>query len=444
VEKVYENEWLLKYSNNWQGVIQDLKEWPTHKINSQREFFRYQANPVLNKKQRLFVIISDAFRYECGVELNQRLMAENRFDSSIEHLVASIPSYTQLGMASLLPNKEITFQSGSDSVNIDGISSSGIAGRTKILELKSGVRSTAINAEDFMKMNSSTEGRDFAKQYDLIYIYHNRIDKVGDDKTTENKVFEAVEDEIVFIMDLVKKIANMNGTNMMITSDHGFVYQHNVVDESDFSYNSQEGKLWKENRRFIIGEDLKEDSSTKLFKGKDLNIKTEVDIVFPKAMNRFRIKGAGSKFVHGGTSLQEIIIPLVTVTKKRKDTTSFVDIDIIKSTDKITTNILPVSFIQTDVVSDAILSRSIRSYLIADDGVILSDQFKYNFNIDDGNERLREVKHRFQLSSKAADSYKNQRIRLLLEEPVEGTTKWKLYKEYYFTLNISFTNDFDN
>jgi hypothetical protein len=34
-------------------------------------------------------------------------------------------------------------------------------------------------------------------------------------------------------------------------------------------------------------------------------------------------------------------------------------------------------------------------------------------------------------------------VKLLLEEPVEGSSKWKTYKEYTYTLNISFTNDFD-
>ena len=56
----------------------------------------------------------------------------------------------------------------------------------------------------------------------------------------------------------------------------------------------------------------------------------------------------------------------------------------------------------------------------------------------------REGKHRFQLSSKASGKYKNQRVQLVLEEPVEGTSKWKQYQEYYYTLNISFTNDFDD
>jgi uncharacterized protein (TIGR02687 family) len=219
-------------------------------------FYNTHVKPVVDKKQRLFVIISDAFRYECGAELTKKLQSENRYEASIGHMVSSLPSYTQLGMASLLPHKELSIQEGSDLVLIDGMSTSGIQGRSKILETNSDARATAIKAEDFMKMNSAKEGRDFVKQYDLIYIYHNRIDKTGDDKTTEEKVFEAVEEEFLFLMDMLKKINNMNGYNMIITSDHGFIYQHNELAESDFSESNHRGEIWKENRRFILGKNL--------------------------------------------------------------------------------------------------------------------------------------------------------------------------------------------
>lgn len=444
VEKVYSNDWLLIYNNNWQSIIDNLTSWSTDVNTSQKHFYTTHVKPVTDKKQRLFVIISDAFRYECGAEFTKKLQSENRYEASISHMVASLPSYTQLGMASLLPHKEISFQEGTDMVLIDGMSTSGIQGRSKILETNSDARATAIKAEDFMKMNSAKEGRDFVKQYDLIYIYHNRIDKTGDDKTTEEKVFEAVEEEFTFLMEMLKKINNMNGYNMIITSDHGFIYQHNELEESDFSESQHNGEIWKENRRFILGKNLANDSATKAFKSTELNLKSDVEILIPKSINRLRIKGAGSRFIHGGASLQEIVIPLVKITKTRQDTTSQVDIDIIKSTDRITTNILAVSFIQTDLVSDQVLPRSIRAFIRAEDGEELSDQFKYNFDIELGSERQREVKHRFQLSSKASGKYKNQRVQLVLEEPVEGTSKWKQYKEYYYTLNISFTNDFDD
>ena len=444
IEKVYSNDWLLIYNNNWQKMIDQTGKWPNGEPNSQQMFFRNYVKPFTEKKQRLFVIISDALRYECGAELSRRIQAENRYESTSDYLIGCLPSYTQLGMASLLPHNKLTLQEKSEMVEVDGMPAAGVQGRARILAANAGVRATAVNAEDFMKMNSSKEGRDFVKQYDLIYIYHNQIDKTGDDKISQERVFEAVEAELVFLMDLVKKIANMNGNNMIITSDHGFIYQHNILDESDFAFSSHTGEVWKENRRFVIGKGLKGDSSTKAFTGADLNIQTDVDILIPKSINRLRVKGAGSRFVHGGAAMQEIVVPLVKINKKRQDTTSKVDIDIIKSTDRITTNILAVSFIQSDFVSENKLPRTIRAEIRAEDGEVLSDQFKYVFDISEGSERQREVKHRFQLSSKASGQYKNQRVRLVLEEPISGTTKWRFYKDYAYTLNISFTNDFED
>lgn len=442
-EKVYSNDWLLVFNDNWQQVINSTKPWPMNETNSQRRFFEQHIRPYTTKNNRLFVIISDAFRYECGVELHKRIQSENRFDATLQHLTTTLPSYTQLGMAALLPNKSMEFQEGTDTVLVDGISSAGTANRTKILNQHSGVRAIAIGAEEFMKMNSAGEGREFVKQHDLIYIYHNRIDKVGDDKASEEKVFEAVEEELDFLVNLMKKIANMNGNSMMITSDHGFIYQHQTLDESDFSVSNHTGEVWKENRRFVVGRNITNDSATVKYSAQELGLAGDTKILIPRSINRLRVKGAGSRFIHGGASLQEIVIPLLTISKLRADSTSQVEIDIIKSNDRITTNILSVSFIQQELVSAGILPRTIRAAIYAEDGELLSDQFRYNFDIEEGSERQREVKHKFQLLSKASGKYKNQRVKLLLEEPVEGSSKWKEYKRFMYTLNISFSNDFD-
>lgn len=443
VEKVYGNDWLVNRGNEWQRIVDGMENWYYSVKESQQRFFADHVQSYTTKGQRLFVIISDAFRYEIGWELLQKIQTEKRYEGTLEYMVTSLPSYTQLGMAALLPNKNIAIQTESEVVLVDNASTQGLAARSKILEQSSGVKATAINAEDFMKLNSATDGREFVKQYELIYIYHNRIDKVGDDKTSEEKVFDAVEQEIEFLMDVLRKIANMNGNHMFITSDHGFIYQNNELDDSDFTVGSYNGDIWKESRRFVIGKNLDGGTGTKHFSSKQLNLSGDAEVLIPKSINRIRIKGSGSRYVHGGATLQEIIVPLLKVSKTRQNTTKQVDVDIIKSTDKITTNILAVSFLQTELVSDKVLPRQIRSAICAEDGEILSDQFSYRFDITEGIERQREVKHRFQLSSKASGKYKNQRVKLILEEPVEGTSKWMQYKEYYYTLNISFTTDFD-
>jgi len=304
VEKVYSNDWLLNYGNKWQQIIDRTEKWYNQPKIAQYRFFSDHVKPFVTKGQRLFIIISDAFRYECGWEYLQEIQTEKRFEGELEHLVASLPSYTQLGMAALLPNTNMTFQPDSENILISGNSTQGVQGRTKILEQLAGVRATAINAEEFMKMNSATDGRGFVKKYDLIYIYHNRIDKVGDDKTSEEKVFEAVEQELEFLMDVIKKIANMNGNNMFITADHGFLYQNNELEESDFSIAQVKGEIWKESRRYIIGKNLKGDSSTKHFTAEQLYLSGDAEVLIPKSINRIRIKGAGSRYVHGGASLQ--------------------------------------------------------------------------------------------------------------------------------------------
>lgn len=442
VEKVYANDWLLMFSNNWQQIIDGLDSWPRPLTKSQSRFFNNHIQPFISKGQRVFVIISDAFRYECGAELNELLKGENRFESSLDYAVGILPGYTRLGMAALLPHRVLSLQEGADNVMVDGLSSSGTAARAKILEQSAGVKATAINAEEFMKLNAATEGREFVKQYELIYIYHNRIDKIGDDKISEDKVFEAVEDELDFMRELLRKIANMNGINMLITADHGFLYQHNPLQDSDYSEAGYSGDIWKESRRFVLGKQLAGDSKSRHFSGEAINLNAE--LLTPKSIHRIRIKGAGSRFIHGGTTLQEVLIPVIKVSKKRQDTTSQVEVDIIKTTDKITTNILAVSFIQAQPVSNKIHPRSIRAALYAEDGELLSDIFTFNFDIEEGSTRQREVKHRFQLSAKAGGKYKNQRVKLLLEEPVEGANKWKHYKDFFYSLNISFTSDFDD
>ncbi|MFB9862457.1 BREX-1 system phosphatase PglZ type A [Rufibacter immobilis] len=444
VEKVYSNDWLLQLNNNWQSVLDAAPEWPSIPLLSQRRFFKDHVEPVVSKGQRQFVIVSDALRYECGYEYLQKVNAENRYEGELQYMLTALPSYTQLGMAALLPHKSLSVVEGSDKVSVDEVPCQGLQGRNKVLDALEGYSAVGIQAEDFMKLNSSTEGRAFVKQYDVIYIFHNQIDKTGDDKTTEDKVFEAVERELTFLMEVIKRIANMNGTSMIITSDHGFIYQHAALDETDFSEIQVEGDVWKENRRFILGRNLKVNASTRHFTAGELNLDGDFDVLIPKSINRHRVKGAGSRFVHGGASLQEVVIPLVKVTKKRQDTLKQVGVDVIQQSNKITTNILSVSFLQTELATDSIQPRAIRAAIYSNGGELLSDQFSFNFDLGEGSERQREVKHRFQLSSKASGQYKNQTVKLVLEEPVEGSSKWRFYKEYMYTLNISFSNDFDD
>jgi hypothetical protein len=303
-----------------------------------------------------------------------------------------------------------------------------------------------VLAEDLMKMASkSDEARDLVKKHDLIFVYHNRIDKLGDDKSSEEKVIDGARDEIEFLIDLIKKVTNMGGYNMIVTADHGFIYQNDPLEESDFADADVEGDVVKANRRYVLGRNLTYKDNVMGFDCNELGIEGDLQVLIPKSINRLRVHGAGSRFVHGGATLQELITPVIKVKKKREDTIKQVDVDVLnKRNNKISTNIQRVSFYQLQPVEEQTLSRTLKIQFKSEDGESLSDVFTYTFDSDAESSKEREVMHQFQLSSKASDKYKNQEVFLVLEEQVEGSNKWCEYNKYPYEIRITFTNDFDD
>lgn len=442
IEKAYGNSYLLNLGNNWQAVIDDMPIWDIEKTINQKQFYQQWVVPYIKKENRVFVIISDALRYESAAELREIILLEDRYTATLNVVLGSLPSYTQLGMASLLPHTALTFEEQTDIVYADGISTQGTPNRTKVLQ-KSYLGSIAIGAEDFLKMKSNTEGREFIKPYNVIYIYSNHIDKTGDDKTSEGKVFEATETEFEYLLRILKHISNMNGYNMIITADHGYLYQHNRLDESDFTDFSPAGTLYKTSRRFVLGKNLVPNPSVQKWEGKALGFADDTEAQIPKSINRIRVQGAGSRFVHGGASLQEIVVPVLEINKARKSDLEQVEIDIISGTSNITSNSFAVSFYQKKPVADKIQPRQIKAGFYTSTGQLISDLATLLFNSTESDAMAREKRQNFLFTAEAS-KHNGQDVYLKLEEQIEGTSQFKIYKSITYRMLIAFSSEFDD
>ncbi len=225
-----------------------------------------------------------------------------------------LPSITRLGMAALLPGTKLELLPNSDDVQVDKLSTKGSLARQKLLTQHSGAEATVIDADQLLKMTVD-EGRNAVRPYRLIYIYHNVIDATGDKAPTENRVFNACEDAINELLRLVKRICNsLNGTNVFITSDHGFLYQRRPIQEQDKRpIPSSETVLEKKRRYLLTTQKVDETGLLHL----TLPYGENIFAVIPRGTLRFSVQGAGSQFVHGGASLQEICVPLITYHHQR-------------------------------------------------------------------------------------------------------------------------------
>ena len=126
----YENVYLRKLADETNYLLANDQH---SKVPMQKRFFKKTIQPILEKEStRVFVIISDALRYEVGHELCERLNGRINGEASVSPMLASLPTYTQLGMASLLPNRTLTIGENK-TVFADGEPTNGTANRTKII-----------------------------------------------------------------------------------------------------------------------------------------------------------------------------------------------------------------------------------------------------------------------------------------------------------------------
>jgi len=445
IENRYTTSFLLPLNDAWQDQLARMEQWEVPDLPRQIDFYRDQVADYRRRDQKVVVIVSDALRYEVAEECLARIRAFNRFEAELRAMTSVLPSYTQLGMAALLPHRALRIAPDAQGTALDGETGiQGLTGRERQLATgRAGDRVKALVAQDVLNMRTD-EGKVLFRDHDVVYIYHNRIDAVGDKLVTEDRVPEASEGAIEDLLALVRKLTSSNFSSILITADHGFLYQHRPLDESDFSMaEPQGGEIFLRNRRFVLGRGLGQTQGMKLFTAAQLGLAGNVDALIPNSINRLRVRGAGSRYVHGGASLQEIVLPVLQVGKRREADLRQVDVQIVMGgRGLITSSQLAVTLYQTEPVSPKVQSRRLVAGIYAADGTLISDEPELLFDFRSESPREREQPCKL-LLSRAADAYNGQDVFLKLREQVGKTSHYQDHASQRLQLRRGIDVDFD-
>lgn len=342
-ENIYKNWYLSELNGSWCKLIKEYTDdgFSLYDIAWQDRFYHNTVKSIAGDS-RVFVIISDALRYEVAAELSERLVRETNGTAKITAMQSVFPSITKFGMAALLPHEKLSI---TDDVKIlcDGMPTDSTESRDKILK-RANQKNCAVTYEKLLTMKQS-ERRELVSGAEVVYIYHNKIDAVGDKLNTENQVFEACTDAIEELKNLVRLVVNsMNGSNIIITADHGFLYTHEPLAESEkISTSLVSGSIFETGKRYMLTDS--ESSSDILLKISMDEYSGRIAGFAPYENIRIKKQGGGNNFVHGGVSLQECCVPVVTFKNISRSSKKFVDIKkvqlkLISMTRKISNNIL--------------------------------------------------------------------------------------------------------
>lgn len=427
-------------SGTWHPQVEKLSSWSelSGSVPSQTTFFSRCVSPHLKRWPRaVAVVISDAMRFEVAADMAERLSGSRDLDVHLAAQVAPLPSFTQLGMASLLPHRSLQLRDGGEGlVLVDGKNASGLAGRGGILATVGGA---ALRAEDVL--DPAWDGSETAA-LPFIYVYHDHIDQIGDKQATEGHTPAACEEAIDQVTTIVQKLLKSGYSKVVVTADHGFLFQNSDLSDYDFVAAVPEAEeSTKTNRRFVIGKGLRSDKGLRVFTSKELGLECDFDVLIPMSTQRLRRKGSGARFVHGGASLQEVVVPVVQVSSRKTKPGNLVEIALApESSRKITTAQVIATLVQEQPVGDGWEGFESRIFVKKGEDV-LSEVKSQRFSSTDAEIRRRESAISLLLAPAAA-AFTGQAVQLTVEARVGSTNRWREVASFQMELVKAQERDF--
>ena len=335
-----------------------------HQQNFYKEF-------VAANSTKTVVIVVDALRYELAQEL-LLLLAKDHNTAYMENMLAMVPTETKYCKSALLPHDTIGYNA--DGVVIDGQIVAGVDSRSRYLSNHVS-EAEVIDFEKVFKFKDD-EGKAYFKK-NLVYIMHNAIDELCHPATSAEDVTNTCQTSIEKIRTVVRKLHNSwNVKNVIVTSDHGFIYNDIKIDSTNL-YKVEDSIVYKEKgtRYYLTDSDKEINEIVKLPLNSVSAFNDNIMVGIPSGTMRLSGHG-GYKFAHGGASLQEVITPVIVSSQVRETQVNKVGVNVMERNLSVVSSVLRFSIIQTEPVSMDYRERTILCGIYDNDRLVSEEVVK--------------------------------------------------------------------
>ena len=239
----------------------------------------------------------------------------------------------------------------------------------------------------------------------------------------------------------------MDFSTVIVTADHGFLYQQ---DRDQFTYAYMDFmKLVKcddassNSRRFVSAPSIPPDDSVIIYAASEVGLDGNFEIGLPKGTRRFKLQGSGSRFVHGGMTLQETLVPTITVKRvkgKGSGAKRRVGVEIISGgTKAIGGSVLSFELYQTEPVGGDFIASKAKVALYDEAGETVSEVLEVELSSESDAASDRRMPMRLTLAGSVKN---NATVTLRAEVPVGKTSKFRTADEATYKVRRAMGNDF--
>ena len=255
----------------------------------QVQVFETQVKPQLGKGKTAYVWV-DALRFEMARELADVLKAD--FDLTLHPALATIPTITEIGMASLVPRadqgvKVVPVGGGKLGLEVAGTVLKDRKDRIAFLKAHAGVSVYDAKLDDLLP-KPSKKVRDGIQGADLVLITSQEIDELceADNITQARRQMDGVLNDL---RRGFRVLADLGVKTIVLAADHGHLFGEEVGD--DMKIEAPGGDTADLHRRVWVGVGGTSEPSYLRTSLKSLGVESDLDLATPWTLGLLQVQG---------------------------------------------------------------------------------------------------------------------------------------------------------
>lgn len=301
--------WADTLARDFSKVCKDHGFLPSATLR-QRSLYEDVVHPLTTTGERVALFAIDAFRFEMAAELADELREGGGF-VDLKPRLAELPTITSVGMNALapvaqgdrlvVPGKFNGFTTGEFTVRTPADRARAMGARS------SGKPALLLDLGKVCETSTAALSKKVA-EHPLVVVQSREIDDAGE----ANVGFSTFESTLRQIKAAWHHLQLAGVKQFVFTADHGFLLQDETTDIKPF------GKKTDPSRRHVLDPHAREENGMVPVSLSSLGYEgIEGYLLLREDTAVFATGTAGATFVHGGNSLQERVIPVLTVTRKQ-------------------------------------------------------------------------------------------------------------------------------
>ena len=282
----------------------------------QSDVYKEAVAPAV-QQERVAYLLVDALRFEMARELVEDLQATaNEWDTHLVPALATPPTVTQVGMAALMPGAERGITIASDSRGLAPVLGDQPDRPLRTREdrvnkfqeaIDKGIVTTKLR--DLAPLRDHKLTRSIEEAHIVLVTAADEIDGLCESNPSlARRMLDDVFDQI---RRGLKSLFDHGIKTAIITADHGYLFGEKLTPGQGID--SPGGQTIALKRRVWIGQGGAQSKSYLRRPLSAFGIGGDLEIATPWNLSCFKVPGGATEYFHGGLSLPEVVIPVLTV-----------------------------------------------------------------------------------------------------------------------------------